>query len=498
MYAPNRSPRILRTVSQLLPDTFCDFVGEVCYFKPEYSGSGNKAVMAMTDYTQHEKLPFQEGYGKVNGQATILVTLWDEHLQTALDLNVGVGQLLHLQNMLCKLNKNNTIELRMNGFRPGRGYQITEPIRVLDHKDPIAKDLRIRQAQYKQAQSQLADGGMGSQGDSVLSASTVEAVASTPKTETASAATSPSSSQASFEPTVLKKEAESPQKPQTSSIRRYTSKTPSPALLAGGSSSTTPASPTRILTENVRQDLRNHKRNGVQYLKLHTYVKDFSPKQIISQKPDSKVPLRCPLCKKENTLIFKYSFMLTLVDEFQQTYEVNVDNEGARTLLGPTLGNARKFSSNNERFKELKEKLARIGVTEGNPKQDQPIYFDCCIRLNGVQHSRSFVTSALPEMEHYGDDDEIEDFPYCGDEEAHYSGDDVDRGETDRYAGISTQSCEMFSQKRRASDDLKGNGKRPNNNSIKDISSNRGLHLQELDDDTTPCFRASLVFTVII
>ncbi|KAG0007125.1 hypothetical protein BGZ80_005008, partial [Entomortierella chlamydospora] len=115
----------------------------VCYFKPEYSGSGNKAVMAMTDYTQHEKLPFQEGYGKVNGQATILVTLWDEHLQTALDLNVGVGQLLHLQNMLCKLNKNNTIELRMNGFRPGRGYQITEPIRVLDHKDPIAKDLRM-------------------------------------------------------------------------------------------------------------------------------------------------------------------------------------------------------------------------------------------------------------------------------------------------------------------------------------------------------------------
>ncbi|KAF9399336.1 hypothetical protein BGX21_006422 [Mortierella sp. AD011] len=442
---------------------------QVCYFKPEYSGSGNKAIMAMTDYTQHEKLPFQEGYGKVNGQATILVTLWDEHLQTALDLNVGVGQLLYLQNMLCKLNKNNTIELRMNGFRQGRGYQIAEPIRVLDHKDPIAKDLRMRQAQYKHAQSQLADGGMGSQGDSALSASTVEEVASTPKTEAASTATSPSSLQASFEPTVLKKEAESPQKPQTSSIRRYPSKTPSPALLAGGSSSTTAASPTQLLTIIATN----------------------------SQQPDSKVPLRCPLCKKENTLALKYSFMLTLVDEFRQTYEVNVDNDGARVLLGPTLGNARKFSGNNERLKELKEKLARIGVTEGDSKQDQPIYFDCCIRLNGVQHSRSFVTSALPGMDHYGDGNEIDDFPYCGDEEAHYSGDDVDRGETDRYAGISTQSCEVSSQKRRASDDLKGSGKRPNNNSIKDISSNRGLHLQELDDDTTPCFRASLVFTAI-
>ncbi|KAF8983884.1 hypothetical protein BGZ46_009341 [Entomortierella lignicola] len=496
MYAHSKSPRMLRTVSQLMPDTFSDFIGEVCYFKPEFSYSGNKAVMAMTDYTQHEKLPFQEGHGKVNGKATILVTLWDEHLQTALDLNVGVGQFLYLQNMLCKLNKNDTIELRMNGFRPGKGYHITEPIKVLDQKDPAAIELRMRQIKYRQSQEQSNKENIRSRSDIVPSVSTLSDKSKpAPVPAPVPASASASAPQTSFEPTTLKKEDESPKKPQISSIKRQASKTPSPA---DSPSLHVSSSPTRVLLERIHQERRNHKGVGIQYIRLQASVTDFAPKQIIdfsvanchicnyrcSPLSDSKLPTRCPICKKGNTFIFKYYFMLTVVDELQQVYKVHVDNDGARTLLGPTLENAGNFNKHLERFEDLKIKLARIGVIEGNPAQENPIYFDCCIRLTGVQPHRS----VSPDAEYYVG---------LGDEDLQYSGDDLDKNEVTHYSGMSTQPAEVSSQKRRATDDLNENRKRLNRNTIEDITSDQGLILEGSENDKAADFRATLVHTVI-
>ncbi|KAF9114311.1 hypothetical protein BGX27_011212 [Mortierella sp. AM989] len=502
MYSQHKSPRMLRTVSELMPDTFSDFIGEVCYFKPEYNYSGNKAVLAMTDYTQHEKLPFQEGHGKVNGKSTILVTLWDEHLETALNLNVGVGQLLYLKNMLCKLNKNDTIELRMNGFRPGKGYHISDPIKVLGQKDPAAIELRTRQAKYRQAQVQRTENSM----DTVHSQTIVEE-APLSQTTTMSAlalSTNPTPTlQTSSESITLKKEVVSPQKPQTPPIKRYISKVPSPVFQFGAAS----VSPTLVLTEKVRQEHRNLGGNqkSVRYLRMQACVVDFAPKQIIDfsvpncnscthiygSLSDSKIPPKCPGCQKEATYSFKYYFMLTLMDEFQQTYDVHVDNDGARTLLGPPLGDAGNFNKHLARFEGLQEKLRRIGIIQGNPTQGQPIYFDCCIRLTRTQHSQSSVVPMSPEAEHY----------HCYEGEPNdYSGDDIDKEEV-ANTETSTQPMELLSQekqkqKRRVYDELVKNGKRPKHNCI-NATSNRGLLLQGLESDASHDFRATLVYTVI-
>ncbi|KAF9437288.1 hypothetical protein BGZ76_001350 [Entomortierella beljakovae] len=215
---------------------------KVCYFKQDYNYSGNKALLAMTDYTQHESLPFQEGDGKVNGKATILVTLWDEHLNTALKLNVGVGHLLYLKNLLCKFNKNNNnIELRMNGARPGRGYTPSEPIRVLDSKDPAVVELRLRQAKYKQTQSGAKDEIPKVE----PSTSQLQSTAGTnhsPELTTIPAARSPSAGASTIAATLtvtatratselrsIKKEIDPPQDPKSPLIKRSSNKAPTPA-----------------------------------------------------------------------------------------------------------------------------------------------------------------------------------------------------------------------------------------------------------------------------
>ncbi|KAF9903137.1 hypothetical protein BX616_001716, partial [Lobosporangium transversale] len=129
----------LRTVSQLEVNKFCDFIGEAY--------SGNRATLVMTDYTEHDSLPIVEGEGRVGGKATILVTLWDEHCEEAQRLNVGAGMFLLLKNLCCKLNKSQYIELNMNGFR-GKGYQRSQPVQILDPKDALVRDLRLRKSRY--------------------------------------------------------------------------------------------------------------------------------------------------------------------------------------------------------------------------------------------------------------------------------------------------------------------------------------------------------------
>ncbi|KAI8606343.1 hypothetical protein EDD21DRAFT_12615 [Dissophora ornata] len=133
---PLRVPGKLRTISQLEPSKFCDFIGEVSYHKVDHKYKN--IVLVMTDYTDHPKLPPQEGDGRLTG---ILVTLWDEHFDTAYQLNICVGQFLHLKNLCCKLNKNDRIELTMNGYR-GKGFKQLDPIQILGQQDPQVASLR--------------------------------------------------------------------------------------------------------------------------------------------------------------------------------------------------------------------------------------------------------------------------------------------------------------------------------------------------------------------
>ncbi|KAF9903142.1 hypothetical protein EC991_004125 [Linnemannia zychae] len=136
----------LRTTSQLVPSKFCDYVGEVCFFRVEYG----KAVMILTDYTEHPLLPFLEGDGRPSGQASIITTLWDEHCQTAQDINITVGDLLYLKNLRPKVDSDNKIELAMNGYRPGvQLYRPTDPVQKLQPNDPLVKALLIRKSQYE-------------------------------------------------------------------------------------------------------------------------------------------------------------------------------------------------------------------------------------------------------------------------------------------------------------------------------------------------------------
>ncbi|KAF9148257.1 hypothetical protein BG015_010008 [Linnemannia schmuckeri] len=146
---PIFDPR-LRTTSQLEPNVYCDYVAEVRYFKVEDGWYGKKprAVMVLTDYTEHPLLPYQEAKGRPIGQASIITTLWDEHCQTAQRFGIKAGDLVYLKNLRPKLGPNGTIELNMNGHR-GNGYPQVKPIQKLDQNDPFVGELRIRKSKYE-------------------------------------------------------------------------------------------------------------------------------------------------------------------------------------------------------------------------------------------------------------------------------------------------------------------------------------------------------------
>ncbi|KAF9937535.1 hypothetical protein BGZ67_001212 [Mortierella alpina] len=129
----------LKTVSQMVPDKFYDFIGEVCYL----SGSeSNRTTMMMTDYTENEMLPYLESKGvRPKGKATILVTLWDEHFETFLKLKIKAGDVLYLKNLRCKVDLSNVFQLSMNGFK-GRGFEQIDPIQILLPDDPRGKEVR--------------------------------------------------------------------------------------------------------------------------------------------------------------------------------------------------------------------------------------------------------------------------------------------------------------------------------------------------------------------
>ncbi|KAK3840877.1 MAG: hypothetical protein J3R72DRAFT_169778 [Linnemannia gamsii] len=146
-FKPPLASNRLRTTSQLVPRQFCDYIGEVCFFRVEYG----KALMILTDYTEHPLLPFLEGDGRPAGKASIITTLWDEHCQTAQDIHITAGDLVYLKNLRPKVDTDNKIELTMNGYRPGsqQHYRPTDPVQKLQQNDPLVKALLLRKSQYE-------------------------------------------------------------------------------------------------------------------------------------------------------------------------------------------------------------------------------------------------------------------------------------------------------------------------------------------------------------
>ncbi|KAF8931323.1 hypothetical protein BGZ47_000137, partial [Haplosporangium gracile] len=108
-----------------------------------------KAAMVLTDYTEHDLLPFQDAVGRPKGQACIIATLWDEHCTTAQNKDIKAGDLVYLRNLLPKVGPNGTIELNMNGYRD-RGYREMHPVQKLEPNDSALKELQTRKAKYEQ------------------------------------------------------------------------------------------------------------------------------------------------------------------------------------------------------------------------------------------------------------------------------------------------------------------------------------------------------------
>ncbi|KAI7817290.1 hypothetical protein BC939DRAFT_466497 [Gamsiella multidivaricata] len=488
--------------------------------------------MLMTDYTDHASLPHQDNDDKLT---RIIVTLWDEHFETALSMNICVGQLLYLKNLNCKVNKSNIIELNMNGYRPGRGFAQVDPISILDTHDPLVAALRRRKARHgitsgeegplpQLLATESSTSQQGTMASNTLSGPTVTpnptavkpalpvtiAPSSTPlivqPTKPASSSIStPSDRPVTFKtepllPVNLKREVASPPRSRMSSTIL-----PSlpPPLQFSNSCSTTDGPPTRILIEKVRRKIRD-KPSGrlpatqIRFLRLNAGVVDFEPSQIkdfsvatcnncaheYGPVSDRKIPTKCPRCRRDDSVKFKYKFMLKLMDELYQIYNVHVNNEGAQELLGTELANAPKLRKTGDHLNKLKEKLARIGVVEGhaNAAQKPSIYFDCYLELVKIKGSSPV--------------EEPEDHDWRSDDE----GNDT-KLEGDTNSELFSQPFETMWQKRQMTSDMIRRGKRPCRNVLEGVPNENsvGLVLQGLDNQESQAdFQALLVCTTIV
>ncbi|KAI1320126.1 hypothetical protein EDD11_002098 [Mortierella claussenii] len=539
----------LRNVENLEVNRFCDFV---CYIKAE-SGS-NKVILVMTDYTENPQLPIVEGQGRVGGRSTILVTLWDEHSTEAQQKGLAAGQTLYLKNLLCKINRNGVIELNMNGYR-GHGWKQIDPITVLHPKDPLARDLRLRRSQHMQGE----DGTPGSAYAKLSARSgitTAAALAAREQSKEKEEAPSTSTFVTPSTPAnVASSSSEYPSLPgQAPSVSRNISTpahsparvapkheeklpvkmepaTPSPPPSSFRATTpvartSTPMAPTRLLAERVQQELKESGQNGVQFLKMNVRVTGFEPKLIMDfsfascshcsfkYRPisDSKLPSTCPSCHRGGSVVFKYAFMLKVMDEFQQTYNVHIDNDSAKTLLGSHLADAGNLNKAVDRLAKLKKRLGRIGVVQPEQRKEKslqqhdgpPIFFDAFIKLIRVGSERlQFHYEQEQELnEHHGQQDDNDVWPLSQDDQEAIDG-DVPEG--DLFSpSLSTQPFQSqavgSSHKRRMDRDQIREGKRPCgvNDRAVPVPAKVGLVLQGPETDETPAdFKAYLVHTAI-
>ncbi|KAG0214279.1 hypothetical protein BGX28_002387 [Mortierella sp. GBA30] len=494
----------LKTISEMMPDKFYDFIGEVCYLQESLQ---NRAVLLMTDYTENELLPYQEGKGaRPKGKYSVLVTLWDEHYETFLKLRIEPGDVLLLKNLRCKIDSRKIFQLAMNGYK-GKGYQQMDPIQVLRPGDPRAKEFRIRKAQYEIDQfnkegvavSGVSPGPSSASRRSVSPPSTIAiasitspivggndilpwtdisasvattlpalhpaATASSSVLEGSSSSTAtkaigtiethiPATENITRASTLIgasssgsralsaalheqpKAESESPKKPSVPKIKRSPSSMeeslgPIQEDLGPGDLEAQ-CSPTRILRDRLMGEIRKGKRDAVNnkkmdpatsthYCTMSAFVERFEPPLILNfvkaecqncahkfDPQPGKKKQACPRCKMQ-IIKYKYEFVLQLRDEFGQAYEVQVESEGAQSLLG-TDHDPRLLKPGDKWLGRLKEKLARIGIIEKEDEnsgstsslhQQEPIWFDCCLRLSGVQLEAP-KAETIPEEQEYG------------------------------------------------------------------------------------------------
>ncbi|KAG0089990.1 hypothetical protein BGZ93_009556 [Podila epicladia] len=156
LLAQNKPTRTLgkwKTTSQLKPAEFCDYLGQVLYFQHEMAQSGSETTtLLMTDYTEHDSLPFSDKDNRPIGKASLVVTLWDEHARVSVQMGVAPGQYLLLKNLVPRYDMNGVIQLSMHGFRPNpnsRAYRIPDPITILSPQDSLVQPLRLRKSRYE-------------------------------------------------------------------------------------------------------------------------------------------------------------------------------------------------------------------------------------------------------------------------------------------------------------------------------------------------------------
>ncbi|KFH73592.1 hypothetical protein MVEG_00807 [Podila verticillata NRRL 6337] len=154
LLARNKPVKLLgkwRTTNQLEPATFCDYIGQVCYFQHEMMQTGSESTtLLMTDYTEHESLPFSDKDNRPIGKASLVVTLWDEHARMSVQMGVAPGQYLMLKNLVSKKDANGVIQLSMHGYRPHhRAYRVPDPITILNAQDSLVQPLRLRRNRYE-------------------------------------------------------------------------------------------------------------------------------------------------------------------------------------------------------------------------------------------------------------------------------------------------------------------------------------------------------------
>lgn len=118
---------------------------QVCYFQHEMMQTGSESTtLLMTDYTEHDSLPFSDKDNRPIGKASLVVTLWDEHARMSVQIGVAPGQYLMLKNLVSKKDANGVIQLSMHGYRPhGRAYRVSDPITILSAQDSLVQPLRL-------------------------------------------------------------------------------------------------------------------------------------------------------------------------------------------------------------------------------------------------------------------------------------------------------------------------------------------------------------------
>ncbi|KAG0351056.1 hypothetical protein BG005_009438 [Podila minutissima] len=461
LLAQNKPTRTLgkwKTTSQLKPAEFCDYLGQVLYFQHEMAQSGSETTtLLMTDYTEHDSLPFSDKDNRPIGKASLVVTLWDEHARVSVQMGVAPGQYLLLKNLVPRYDMNGVIQLSMHGFRPNpnsRAYRIPDPITILSPQDSLVQPLRLRYELDLAALNQEPSPGPEDPVD-VKREPSIAPVATPPEASTSNASMVPTA----FAPAVKREQSLAPQsthptnpfcpQPSTESATALTlpveassssapgtttsnEPEPNPARNIQDSSSLTivkeqPPEPASAVlrsspnpqdespTDRLRQEQRNSRKQKpyeLQFLRMKAKVAGFRPTDI----NHFSVP-ECASCSHRYEVKYVHRFTLNLVDEFDQGIMVSVEDKDAKTLLGIDY-DAMNMSKDSPRKEKLLERLSQIGVCPGKHDSAASKLLDCCIRISkasdSVEHKDKDEGHDIPQEQQQQQEQQDEAEPSAG------------------------------------------------------------------------------------